>query len=69
MKISARNQLPGTVKKITLGAVNAEVVVVLAGGPEIVSVITIQSAKALKLKKGAIVQAIIKSSDVLIGTV
>jgi len=69
MKISARNQWTGTVKKITLGAVNAEVVIALGGDTEIVSVITIQSANALKLKKGAVVQAIIKSSDVLIGVV
>ncbi len=67
MQISARNKLPGKVKKITVGAINAEVVVTLAGGTEIVSVITKASAKALGLKKGMEVRAVIKSSDVMIG--
>ena len=40
MKLSARNVLKGTVKTITEGAVNTEVVVELPGGQEIVSVIT-----------------------------
>ena len=69
MKVSARNSFSGTIAKITKGAVNAEVVIALAGGTEIVSVITNQSVKTLKLKKGSVVQAIIKSSDVLIGVV
>ena len=66
MKISARNQLVGKVSKLANGAVNAEVSVTLPGGGELVAVITKASAKALKLKKGAPVIAIIKSSDVLL---
>ena len=66
MKISARNQLIGTIKKITTGAVNAEVVLALPGGGEIVSVVTKASVVALKLKKGSAVVAVIKSSDVLL---
>lgn len=66
MNISARNKLIGTVKKLTIGVVNAEVVIALPGGEEIVSVITKSSAKSLKLKKGAKAVAVIKSSDVLI---
>ena len=38
MKISARNMLRGTVKTITFGAVNTEVVIELPGGEVIVSV-------------------------------
>jgi molybdopterin-binding protein len=68
MKISARNMLPGTVKKITPGAVNSEVVIELASGVEVVSIITKASVKRLGLKKGLRVHAIIKSSDVMIGT-
>ena len=67
MQISARNQLPGKIKKITAGPINAEVIITLAGGAEIVSVITKQSVKTLGLKKGLEVRAVIKSSDVLVG--
>jgi len=66
MKISARNQLIGKVSKLVSGAVNAEVSVALPGGGELVSVITKASAKALKLKKGSPVVAIIKASDILL---
>ena len=66
MNISARNKLVGKVRKITTGAVNAEVVITLPGGEEIVSVITKTSAKSLKLKKGSPAIAVIKASDILV---
>jgi molybdopterin-binding protein len=66
MLLSARNQLPGTVVSITKGIVTAQVVVRLAGGDEIVSVITMDSVKHLRLKKGAKVKAIVKSTEVMI---
>lgn len=66
MELSARNQLKGTVKKVTLGAVMAEIVVDI-GGQEVVAAITQGSAKRLKLKKGDKVTAIIKATEVLIG--
>jgi len=68
MKLSARNMLPGAVKKITPGAVNSEVIIELASGVEVVSVITKASVKRLGLKKGMKVSAVIKSSDVMIAT-
>ena len=49
MKISARNQLAGTVKTVTEGAVMAEVVVEVAGGHEVVAAITAESARQLGL--------------------
>jgi molybdopterin-binding protein len=67
MKISARNVLKGTVKKVVPGAVNSEVVVSLPGGLEIVSVITKASVKSLGLKKGKKVYAIVKASNVMLG--
>jgi molybdopterin-binding protein len=67
MQISARNKLPGKVTKLTLGPVNAEVIIEIAGGAQVVSVITRASAKALGLKKGMEVRAVIKSSDVMVG--
>jgi molybdopterin-binding protein len=66
MKISARNKLFGKITKLTTGPVNAEVVIALPGGGEIVSVITKTSAQSLKLKKGSPVVAVIKSSDILL---
>ncbi len=66
MKISARNLLKGKVKKITQGAVNTEVVIEVAGGAEVVSVITKSSAEGLGLAKGKEVYAVIKASNVMI---
>ncbi len=49
MKISARNQLAGTVKAVSEGSVMAEVVVRIEGGQEIVAAITAESARSLGL--------------------
>ena len=68
MKISARNMLKGKVKKVTTGSVNDEVIVELPGGAEIVSIITKESAEKLGLAPGKEVYAIIKASNVMIGT-
>lgn len=67
MKLSARNVLKGKVKKLVHGAVNSEVTIQLTGGAELVSIITKQSAKSLKLAKGKTVYAIIKASNVMVG--
>lgn len=66
MKVSARNLLKGKVSKITMGAVNAEVEVELAGGQKVISIITIKSVKTLGLKEGKKVYAMIKASNVMI---
>ena len=66
MKISARNQLPGTVTSVTQGAVMSEVVVAVDGGHEIVSAITAESARRLGLAEGKRVIAIIKSTEVIL---
>ena len=67
MRISARNILKGKIKQINPGAVNTEVIVQLAGGAEIVSVITKESAANLALETGKPVYAIIKASNVMLG--
>ena len=67
MKISARNQIPGTVKSIKKGPVSTEVVITIAGGNEIVSTITTHSAENLKLREGSKVYAIVKASEVMVG--
>lgn len=66
MKISARNVLKGKVKQVKPGSVNSEVTIALPGKVEIVSVITKESAKNLKLAKGKAVYAVIKASNVMI---
>ena len=66
MQLSARNVLNGTVKRIVHGAVNSEVTVELAGGQELVSVITKSSAERLGLSEGKAVCAVIKASNVMI---
>jgi len=63
--LSARNQLPGTVKSVVLGAVMAEVVVDVAGH-EVVSVITRRSAESLDVKAGDDLVVIIKATEVLL---
>lgn len=66
MKISARNVLKGTVKKIVRGAVNAEVLIELLGGSELVSIITIASVDSLGLEEGKEVYAVVKASNVMV---
>jgi len=55
------------VKKITEGAVNDEVVIEIAPGVEITSVITKQSAQSLGLKEGGAAYAVVKASNVMVG--
>jgi len=66
MRVSARNTLKGVVKRIELGAVNAEVTVELPGGLEIVSVITKKSVADLGLSVGKPAYAVIKASSVML---
>ncbi len=68
MELSARNQLPATVRSVKFGEVMAEVVVTLEGGQEIVSVITAESARRLRLEPGRAVVAVVKSTEVLLAT-
>jgi molybdopterin-binding protein len=66
MQLSARNQLPGIVKSVKLGAVMAEVVIDVAGN-EVVSAITRASVESMGIKEGDRVFAVIKATEVLIG--
>jgi molybdopterin-binding protein len=67
MKISARNSFKGTVTAISHGPVSTEVTIKVGPKIEIVSVITTNSAKRLKLKVGSKAYAIIKSDNVVVG--
>ncbi|CAN8141838.1 Molybdenum-pterin-binding protein 3 [uncultured Thiomicrorhabdus sp.] len=66
MKFSARNQVIGTIKAINVGAVNSEVVLEVAEGVEMVSIITNSSVESLGLKVGQQAYAVIKASNVMI---
>jgi molybdopterin-binding protein len=66
MKLSARNVLKGKVVKVTHGAVNSEVVLELASGIQVVSIITRSSAESLGLAEGGDAYAVIKASNVMI---
>ncbi|MEO6811988.1 MAG: TOBE domain-containing protein [Isosphaeraceae bacterium] len=63
--LSARNQLPATVKSVKLGTVMAEVVMNVAG-VEVVAAITRASAESLNLQAGDQVKAVIKATEVLV---
>ncbi len=67
MKISARNQIAGTIVTITPGAVNGAIKVDIGGGNVVTSSITEEAIADLALAIGDRVTVIIKSSDVLIG--
>lgn len=67
MKISARNQISGTIVSISPGAVNAVVKVDIGGGTIITSSITEEAILDLGLAAGDSVTVIVKASDVLIG--
>ena len=67
MKLSARNQLAGTVKQVTKGAAIANVVVDV-GGQRLVSSITVEAADELGLAEGSQVTVIVKASDVILAT-
>ncbi|RDB59881.1 transporter [Gordonibacter sp. 28C] len=64
MKISARNQLKGTVSSVTDGAVNGVVAIDL-GDATIKADITMEAIKDLGLKEGVDAVAVIKASNVM----
>ena len=68
MKISARNQLKGKITEISIGAIMTKIVINIGGDIYINSIITEDSVTSLDLKLGDIVYAVIKSTEVMIGT-
>jgi molybdopterin-binding protein len=67
MKLSARNQIKGTVTDVKLGATTAHVRVDIGGGQIITAAITNDAANELGLKAGSKATVVIKASDVMIG--
>jgi molybdopterin-binding protein len=67
MKLSARNQLPGTVVAINQGEAIANVELEVAG-ERLVASITVEAVNELGLRAGSEIVAVIKASDVMVAT-
>ena len=66
MKLSARNQLAGTVTKITEGAVNGIVTIDVNGTP-VSATISMNAIRELSLEPGKKAYAVIKATEVMVG--
>ena len=67
MKLSARNQLKGTIVGIQEGAVNGIVKIDIGGGNVISSTISMNAIKELELEVGKTAYAVIKATSVMVG--
>lgn len=65
-RLSARNQLQGTVTKVTRGAVNSEIDIELSGGDLIAATVTNDSVDTLGLNEGQSATAIFKAGSVIL---
>ncbi|MBS3973833.1 MAG: TOBE domain-containing protein [Actinobacteria bacterium] len=65
MRLSARNQLRGTVTAIKEGAVEAQVSMDV-GGQKLTAVVTMDAVQELGLTTGAQVVAVIKADNVIL---
>jgi molybdopterin-binding protein len=66
MRISARNQLQGTIVEVAKGATTAHVQIEV-GDVVLTASITNEAVDQLKLQKGQKAYAVIKASDVMVG--
>lgn len=67
MRLSARNQLKGTVASVKDGAVNGIVTLDVAGGNKVTSTISMNAIKDLELVPGKEATAVIKATSVMFG--
>ena len=67
MRLSARNQIRGTITKGEIGSAMAKVQVDIGNSNILNSRITIDSVRELDLKPGDTVYTVIKSTEVMIG--
>jgi hypothetical protein len=67
MKLSARNQIAGTIETVKPGATTAHVTIEISPTVTITVSITNQAAEDLGLKAGMAATAVIKASDVMVG--
>ena len=66
MKLSARNQLKGTVVEIDKGAVNSTIRIDIGGGATVTAMITNAAVEDLGLAEGGAAYAVVKASDVMV---
>ncbi len=66
VRLSARNCLQGKVVSVSDGAVNAEVILELAGGGRIFSIVTRDAVEELGLEPGVSASAVIKASNIIL---
>ena len=67
MKLSARNQLKGTIVDVVKGATTSHIRIDIGGGVIVTASITNEAVDDLKLAKGKAAIAVIKASDVMVG--
>jgi molybdopterin-binding protein len=67
MKLSARNQIAGTITQVVRGATNGHVHIDIGNGVTVHASITNEAIDELGLKVGDAAFAVIKASDVMIG--
>lgn len=68
MKISARNKLKGKIVEVKKGTTTAHIRIDVGGGQIVTAAITNEAVDEMKLATGQDAYAIIKASDVMIGT-
>ena len=66
MRISARNQIKGTILDVTKGATTSHIRLDIGGGQVVTSSITNEAVDELGLKAGGNATVVIKASDVMI---
>ena len=66
MKLSARNQLPGTIREVRKGATTSHVRVEIGGGQVVTASITNEAVDELGLEEGGAATVVIKASDVMV---
>jgi len=67
MRISARNQIAGTIKTVKPGATTTHVTIEVSPTVTVTASITNEAAEELGLKVGMAATAVIKASDVMVG--
>ena len=67
MKLSARNQLKGTIIHIEEGAVNGIVKIDIGGGNVVSATISMNAIRELELEVGKTAYAVIKATSVMVG--
>ena len=68
MRLSTRNQLPGSVAEVKHGEIMSSIKVTLKGGDVITAAMTREAAEELALQPGASVTVLVKATEVMLAT-